>query len=308
MNETTKGAKAPFLLRRFAILIFCTLVCTWQYVMVVLTPCTDCNEFLLRIVQGQVQSPFSYRLLTPYIIIAMGNTPQALAIFHLVMFAVFFCLLWKWAASWHVDPLLPMALATAAMPIMLQTYWQAAYAITEWDLWVLGLLLLFANGVVKGAKAPFLLPQTWRLIVYAVLIILGGLNREMTSILLWLSFFAGYPRRWQWWCFYGLILCIVFFGLRFIVPTESSPYNAGYQWNALRPAWRLHGTILYNSLLLPLWVFLYSHVQGSAKRLALIVLIPYFILFAVFAVWQETRLLMPLFILGVPFMPKVQHA
>lgn len=141
-------------------------------------------------------------------------------------------------------------------------------------------------------------------ILFALLIILAGLNREMSGILLWLSFIAVYPRKWQWWLCFGVLLCIVFFGLRVIVPTESSPYNLGYQWNALRPAWRLQGAILYNTLLAPLWVFLYSRKREGARRLALIVLIPYFILFAIFAVWQETRLLMPLFILGVPLMER----
>lgn len=140
------------MIRKLSILIFCTLVCTWQYVVIVLAPCPDCNAFMADIAHGNTHSPFSYRLLTPFIIMAMGNTPQALAIFHLIMFALFFALLWQWAASWHVDPLLPMALATIAMVVMLQTYWQAAYAITENVIWLAGLLLLQPSAVMGEQK------------------------------------------------------------------------------------------------------------------------------------------------------------
>ena len=94
------------------------------------------------IASGNGEAPFAYRLLTPAILTAMGNTPQALILFHLIGFGVFFALLGLWASKWHVDPLLSMCLAALALIVMFSTYYFSSYSVMEWNLLLAGLLLL----------------------------------------------------------------------------------------------------------------------------------------------------------------------
>lgn len=129
-------------MRYIAVIIFCTLFATWQYTIVTIADCPDCNLRMRQIAQGRDQAPFAYRILTPLIVMAMGNSAHALVVFHMVMFAVFFCLLWQWAKRWLVAPV-PVLFATAIMiVIVMPTYYFSAYAVMEWNLWLGGLLLM----------------------------------------------------------------------------------------------------------------------------------------------------------------------
>lgn len=130
------------MIRPLATITFCTFLSTWQFVTVSLAACADCNLRMQQIAQGQGQAPFAYRLLAPHIIMAMGNTPQALTLFHMVMFTVFFSLLWVWARRWDVPPLPVLFVAALALVVMMPTYYFSAWAILEWDIWLIGLLSL----------------------------------------------------------------------------------------------------------------------------------------------------------------------
>lgn len=125
----------------FAIL-FCTLVSTWHYITLSLATCTECPERMTNIVEGHEVAPHAYRLLAPHIIAALGNTPQAFALYHLVMFAMFFSLLWLWARRWQIEPLVVVPLAALAISVMMPTWYFSVWAVMEWNLWLCGLLLL----------------------------------------------------------------------------------------------------------------------------------------------------------------------
>lgn len=127
---------------RLACIVFCTLFSTWQYLVITLATCGDCMTQMERIVQFRGDAPFAYRLLTPAILVVMGNTPQAFAIFHLALFALFFILLWIWARRWRVNPVLVLLLTTCALVIMLQTFYFSSYTLTEWVLLLCALCLL----------------------------------------------------------------------------------------------------------------------------------------------------------------------
>lgn len=143
--------------------------------------------------------------------------------------------------------------------------------------------------------------MAWWFAAYAALVIVGTLNRETTGILLWLSFFAAYPRAWQRWLLLGLILACVLLGLRWYIDAEPTIFTPQWVFAANLETWRLQGAILYQGLLLPLWILLYHRMRGKTGLMVACVLIPYLLLFATFGVWQEVRLMMPVLILGIPF-------
>lgn len=94
------------------------------------------------IVSGDYPAPFAYRILTPALIVALGNTTPILAAFHLVMLFLFFSLLWAWAERWGSSGLAAVGIATAALSVMWSTYFFSAWTVTEWVLWLAGLMLL----------------------------------------------------------------------------------------------------------------------------------------------------------------------
>jgi hypothetical protein len=130
------------MISRIGVTVFCTLVAGWQYFTVSLANCTGCNDSLAAIVDGDQVYPFVHRLLTPYIIVSLGNTPPVLLAFHLVMLSVFFWLLWSWVERFGGDGFRAVTLVAVALAVMWPTWFYTAYTITEWVLWLSGLLLL----------------------------------------------------------------------------------------------------------------------------------------------------------------------
>lgn len=147
--------------------------------------------------------------------------------------------------------------------------------------------------------------MAYRVVIFTALVIIGTFNREMTGVLLWLSLFAAYPRRWQWWLPTGLLLAFILIGLRLMIHAEPASATAQWVLNANTQTWRADDAILYQGLLVPLWILLYRRMRGVLAVMVACVLIPYLLLFAVWGIWQEVRLLMPVFILGIPFARKV---
>lgn len=129
-------------MKAVALWLFCTLMTTWHYIQITLAYCQGCNLQIERIATGVADAPFSYRLITPAILMAMGNTPQALVVFHGVCFAVFFALLAVWANRWQVSGLVVMPVFALVLTIMFRTWYFSAWTVLEWDIWLLGLLCL----------------------------------------------------------------------------------------------------------------------------------------------------------------------
>lgn len=126
---------------KWLIILFCALVSEWQFITQALPNC-ECNARFAQIVAGTDISPFVYRVLTPAIIVALGNSLMALAVFHLVMLIVFFALLWAWVDQWNHQGLAATALATLALSAMYPTWYISEYTITEWVLLLLALQCL----------------------------------------------------------------------------------------------------------------------------------------------------------------------
>lgn len=146
-----------------------------------------------------------------------------------------------------------------------------------------------------------------RLACIAALAALGALNREVTGLLIGLSLFAAYPRQWRYWLPIGAIIASIFIGLRVLIPAPPSMFSPAHVWQLNRTPWRWYGAIRAVGLIGPLFgligIALWQAPQRIQWRIA-IVLIPYLLLVLVFGVWQETRLLMPVLILGLPLIRK----
>lgn len=142
--------------------------------------------------------------------------------------------------------------------------------------------------------------DAWRFAAFAALLTLAALTRELTAIILWLTFMVLFPLQWRWSVLYAGILFAVLFGLRLLIPADASIYTIGYTWELNTTAWRLRGAILYQGLLLPLWILLFHTASGKSAQRYGFILCVYLCLITALGVWQEVRLLMPVFILGIP--------
>lgn len=139
-----------------------------------------------------------------------------------------------------------------------------------------------------------------RFALFAALVVIGTLNRETTGVLLWFSFVAMYPQKWRWWLLYGGLIAGIQIGLHLVVPANSSPYTPELVWHLNTATWNADAVPVYWELLFPALLFLFWKPRRQLRIPVLVVLIPYLILYFTMGIWQETRLLMPAFLMGIP--------
>ena len=139
-------------LTRLLICLFCAGVSTYQYLVDGLGPCTDCLTTTARIAAGIENAPFSYRILTPRLLVFFGNSWGVHALFQLVVLFCFMMLLWTWSARWGGNGPAAVGLASVALVLMWPTWYFSDYTSLEWVLWLAGLTLL------TGRSSPSALP------------------------------------------------------------------------------------------------------------------------------------------------------
>lgn len=122
--------------------LFCAAVASWQYLTITFPACADCLQVLGDIAAGTAPAPFVYRPIVPALVVALGNTRLAAGLVMLVLLFVFFRLLWAWAERWRASGAAAVALATVALGLMWPTFYFSVYSVSEWCLWLGGLLLL----------------------------------------------------------------------------------------------------------------------------------------------------------------------
>lgn len=171
--------------------------------------------------------------------------------------------------------------------------------------WPLGdvvyLLLFYVGGDGMGVMAQ------WPYAAFGALVIVGTANREMTGVLLVLSWFALQPRRWRSGLMFAALAGLTYATIQYSVGAVESPYTIALVWQENTTPRFLTAAVVYNLLLLPLWaagVACWSRTSKPLKRLSVIVLGVYMPLWAALAIWQETRLLMPIVILSIPIMTR----
>lgn len=141
-------------------------------------------------------------------------------------------------------------------------------------------------------------------LAYGALVIVATVNREITALLLVVSWLALWPRRWRWGLVFAGLALVTYALVRHAVGDHSNDYTPQHVWwlNTHNPG-LLQRALGFNLLLVPLWLAAarqWGRVDSRLKRLTLVVVLVYLPPFVLLAVWQETRLLMPLVILALP--------
>lgn len=122
-------------------ILLATAFTTYSYIQIVLPRFDIVQPGMAAIMDGTALSPYAYRVLTPAVIVGLGNSYAAYILFHGVMFAVFYTLLNLWLRRWRVNRL-GMFVVAMMFPVMFEVWWYASYSITEVVLFLCGLLLL----------------------------------------------------------------------------------------------------------------------------------------------------------------------
>jgi len=279
----------------FFLILFCSVVSTYNYLSYFVSVCDDCQIIIVKpaddILTGKAEFPFVYRILTPYILQIMGGGLSAIAQFHIFMRFVLLGLLYIWVRHWNGNGLAAVGLMTVLLSIMHYTWYHSDYALTESVLILLSWIILVSSRLTIRHYLTF-----------AILVMLGFLNREITGVLLLLSWFVLHGYKWRWSITYVAVAAAVVIGLRLWIGFVPQQYGVMDIFQRNLVDWRIEGAIMYNIILLPLWLGIILHRRDMPiqyKRLALI-LIPYAGLFLLFAIWQETRLLMPFALMLFP--------
>lgn len=275
-------------MNRAVLILFFALVSTWQYWNESLSQCPACTETMQEIIDGTYGAPFVYRPLTPAVLVALGNTFFVMLAFHFVMLLAFFTLLWSWSERWRGSGLASVGIATVALTVMYPTYYFSVYTVTEWVLWLVGLHLL---------------TQKPRPVLYGALVALAATNREMTAVLLVTSWLAMRPRQWRVGLVYGGVAASVYGAIRLLVGPSPDPYSVAWVFELNTTTWRGVDAAKYLTLLSPLLFALAASLRRTTpelRRLAVGVMVVYYPLWFALAIWQETRLLMPVLILLAP--------
>lgn len=251
------------------------------------------------IVKGAAPDPYRYRLLAPAVAEALRRTLAAplgggngfLAAYALFDAAAIFFSLWTllvYLRSWFgAERALVGALFVAAtMPVALRDHYFQPWSLPEAGFVAAGLLCIYRR----------------RHGLLALVVALASLNRE-TSFLLPAAYVVsilGPGARLRDWILGAALVAIwafVFFGLRRLLgPAAPVETIAGlFARNAAAATvWRaaLRGALLFGAF----WVFAALGLRGAprfARRMA--VLVPlYLVPVAVWGVWHEARLLLPL--------------
>lgn len=138
------------MMTRWLVILFCAAVSTWQFVSVALPAC-DCMYFVDRVATGDITAPFAYRVLMPWLIVVLGDTPYVMVVLHLIGLLLFFPLLWWWSERWGGNGMAAVALATVALTVMYPVAF-AVNMVSEWTLWLIGLWLLTALSSRSGLQ------------------------------------------------------------------------------------------------------------------------------------------------------------
>lgn len=260
-----------------------------------------CGNLHRETVAATAVSPHRYRVLAPglieFLFHPVSDTEIAVAysVAHALIIPAMFGALWLWFRRWTSDisALVGILVVAAYSPIMFRVY---------------GISLNNPLEVLFLVAGLFLLLNKRDGLAFAALVVVATLNRE-TGILLPIAYAALNYTRWRDWrvvmkllVFGGLWACI-FVGLRVILGAAPDMITIEQIARAnLGGGWNTSEALLNNAFLIPIWFAAlvgWRSAPAPLKRLSLAGL-PYLGLLAVFALWDETRLLLPLIVLWMP--------
>jgi hypothetical protein len=258
------------------------------------------REIHQSVFNGTATEPDRYRLLAPVIVegairLFGGSTPhdvafdRAYGVFYFAAMAAMLWSLFAYLRVWFADEeaLIAVLLVASTLRITIRQHNYAPASFLEPTFFALGLLLILKN--------------RWMLL--GVLIAIATLNRE-TGIFLVLLFAVTQPAtkvNVQAAIVFAAIWASVFLGVRYF----SGP---GERYWELERIWRTNlsqpGLTVYNltAFLGVMWIFAaagFSRAPAFVRRTALVVPV-YLAVVAVWGIWWEVRLLMPLLPIVLP--------
>lgn len=248
-------------------------------------------------------SPFRYRVLAGFLVNLLSDSQSATQIvlaacfFHAVGFGVMYICLFQWLQNFTDRSLALVGVLIVAvyMQLMLYMWGSSLYNVFEVVFLCIALNLLYRRSA------------HWE-IGFAIVLVLATLNRE-TAVLLPISFVLAYRERitsgWYWSravAFFGL-WGLVFVGLRVILGHAPDAITIGEVW-ALNTdgGWGTEEAILKNAFLVPIWIGAAAGFGNSPRFIRRIApaVFPYLVLFLIFGVWNEVRLLLPVLVFVLP--------
>jgi len=271
-------------------------------------------ELHSQIIEGTAPPPYRYRILVPLIaeistkafsVVCSYKKAFLLSYAMYDLLAIFFILatLFLWLKNWFSkeQALIGVLFLAGTMPIALQNHYYQPWSLLETGLFSASLLAIYSK-------------RYWML---AFLVMLASLNRE-TAIFIPLAFLLTSldiksilkTRMHIAWkpiiLFFALLLewAVIFWALRYF--QGSAPYihtiEELLEKNLAKRS--LFHTFVNGSLFLGgFWVFIilgYRYAPKFIKQVALIIPF-YLIVIAIWGVWYEVRLLMPLYPVLLPF-------
>jgi hypothetical protein len=267
----------------------------------VLAACDPCADYHRAIVAGTADSPHRYRILAPLVVQAVFSPRTDVDVLiaymnahALVLPLMLGCLLVYWR-RWigGVGALLGVVGVVAYSPIMFEVYGISLYNVLEVCLLCAGLLWLLSG------RAG---------VVFAALVALATINRE-TAVLLPLAYAALHLDKWRQpkvvlqAAGYLAVWAGVYGGLRvWLGPAPDQITVARIFAANLGGGWNTSQAVINNLIVLPVWIAAAMNWRSAPRQLQRIALVgvPYVLLLLVFALWNETRLLLPLFVFWLP--------
>ena len=264
--------------------------------------CTPCADWHRQTIAGEYLSPHQYRVLASFLVQAVFNPQTDTAIrtsyvlAHAVALPALFAALYLYWRRWvsDVTALAGVLFVVAYSPLMFSIYGLSLNNPLEIIILCSGLLWLLSG------RAG---------IVFAGLIVVGTLNRE-TALLLPLAYAALRLPDWKrarvlvQVAAYFALWAAVYGGLRLLIGPVPDQIAVADVWKANTSSpWHMTNALINLGVTVPVWILAalgWKAAPVRLKRLALVG-VPYLALLTVFALWNETRLLLPLFTLWMPF-------
>jgi hypothetical protein len=240
-----------------------------------------CMEAHQATLAGTYVSPFQYRILAPVLAEQFGGGAGGYFVLHLLAaFALF-------VGLWRLGGLLPVAIVAAVLPLMFASSWgwMGIVSLIEAAAWAWMVVLLRAR-------------RRDELLWLALLIAVAALNRETTVFLV--VMYAAVRRRVNGTILLGGAFMLVYGAIRLHFGSAPDMVTVQQAWEMnTGGGWWTMNALLNNALLLPLFALAVSNWKrvGLVERRAALVVPAYIGAVAVFGLWNEVRLLLPLFAL-----------
>lgn len=278
--------------------IFVSAILSWLIVNT--SGSCDMVSIAEQTVAGTAGAPFQYRVLAGHLLAGMANVMGALValwLFWFVLLALFAVLMDTWLREW-----LPADRAAAGVYLSLLLTLAFISFQPGGAMWS-GLEALFWLGALL-----LLAREEGRIWPYALVIFVATLNRETAVFLVTLVWLV--TRRWGLSAALVIVWSVTYGGLRLAYGDVHTLYTLAEIWQfntaSYRLAYFLIGAALFS------WIPVATvRGHGDAPRFlrrAAWAAVPYMAAIAVFGVWREFRLFLPLLPLAIPLVMGIDAA